>query len=131
MKHIFVVNPAAGQGKNQAMDFIKPRIEAVCQKYSLDYEIYPTKGRGDGITFVKERAKVVPERMQEVGAQALLVYMHFNDESYIWDFPKQKLRLDELGLPAIVVEKQNIPIVEPDALKARLADFFKTVKGGK
>ena len=56
MKHIFVVNPAAGQGKNKAMDFIKPRIEEVCAKYSLDYEIYPTKGRGDGIKFVKERA---------------------------------------------------------------------------
>lgn len=57
MKHIFVVNPAAGQGKNRAMDFVKPRIEEVCRKYSLDYEIYPTAGRGDGIRFVKERAQ--------------------------------------------------------------------------
>ena len=88
---------------------------------------FPSSERGT----VKERAKVVPERMAEVGAQALLVYMHFNDESYIWDFPKQKIQLDAMGLPSIVVEKQNIPIVEPEALKARLADFFKTVKGGK
>lgn len=61
MKHIFVVNPAAGQGKNKAMDFIKPRIEEVCGKYSLDYEIYPTSGRGDGIRFVKERAALGDE----------------------------------------------------------------------
>ncbi len=88
---------------------------------------FPSSERGT----VKERAEVVPARMQEVGAKALLVYMHFNDESYIWDFPKQKIKLDELGLASIVVEKQNIPIVEPEALKVRLADFFKSVKGGK
>lgn len=56
MKHIFVVNPAAGQGKNKAMDFIKPLIEQAAAKYDLDYEIYPTSGQGDGIRFVKERA---------------------------------------------------------------------------
>lgn len=54
MKHIFVINPAAGQGK--ALDFIRPKIEEVCKKYSLDYEIYVTQKAGDGIEFVKNRA---------------------------------------------------------------------------
>lgn len=56
MKHIFVVNPEAGQGKNRAMDYIKPLIEKVCAENNLEYEIYPTTGKGDGIRFVKERA---------------------------------------------------------------------------
>ena len=55
MKHIFVINPAAGQGK--ALDFIKPKIEEVCKKFDLDYEIYVTQKQGDGIEFVRERAK--------------------------------------------------------------------------
>lgn len=55
MKHIFVINPAAGQGK--CLDFIKPKIEDVCKKYSLEYEIYATSGKGDGIEFVKKRAE--------------------------------------------------------------------------
>ena len=55
MKHIFVINPAAGQGK--ALGFIKPKIEEVCKKYSLDYEIYVTEKKGDGIEFVENRAK--------------------------------------------------------------------------
>lgn len=54
MKHIFVINPAAGQGKS--LDFIKPRIEEVCKKYALDYELYITKDKGDGIEFVRNRA---------------------------------------------------------------------------
>lgn len=55
MKHIFVINPAAGQGKSLA--FIKPKIEQVCQKFSLEYEIYVTEKKGDGIEFVENRAK--------------------------------------------------------------------------
>lgn len=54
MKHIFVINPAAGQGK--ALNFIKPKIDEVCKKYSLDYEIHVTEKQGEGIEFVKERA---------------------------------------------------------------------------
>ncbi len=59
MKHIFVINPAAGQGK--ALNFIKPKIEEVCKKYSLDYEIYVTEKKGDGIEFVEDRAKTGEE----------------------------------------------------------------------
>lgn len=55
MKHIFVINPAAGQGK--ALDFIKPKIEEVCKKFDLDYELYITQKQGDGIDFCRERAK--------------------------------------------------------------------------
>lgn len=54
MKHIFVINPAAGQGK--ILDQIKPKIEEICKKYELDYEIFITQKRGDGIDFVKERS---------------------------------------------------------------------------
>ena len=56
MKHIFVVNPEAGQGKNKALDFIKPKADEICTRLGLDYEIYCTSAKGDGITFVKERA---------------------------------------------------------------------------
>lgn len=56
MKHIFIVNPQAGQGKNRAMDVLKPMVEETAKKYNLDYEIYPTKEQGDGIRYVKERA---------------------------------------------------------------------------
>lgn len=55
MKHIFVINPAAGQGKS--LDFIKPKIEEVCKKFDLDYEIHITQKQGDGIEFCRERAK--------------------------------------------------------------------------
>lgn len=55
MKHIFVINPAAGQGKS--LDFIKAKIEAVAKKYDLDYEMYITEKKGDGIEYVEERAK--------------------------------------------------------------------------
>ena len=55
MKHIFVINPAAGQGKS--LEFIKPRIEEIAKKEALDYEIIVTQRQGEGIEIVRERAK--------------------------------------------------------------------------
>ncbi|MBQ2972861.1 MAG: diacylglycerol kinase family lipid kinase [Clostridia bacterium] len=55
MKHIFIINPAAGQGK--ALDFIKPKIEELCKRYSLEYELFITKEKNDGLNFVREKAK--------------------------------------------------------------------------
>lgn len=54
MKHIFVINPAAGQGK--VLDFIRPKIEEVCQKYSLNCEIHVTEKAGEGIEYVRNKA---------------------------------------------------------------------------
>lgn len=59
MKHIFIINPMAGQGK--CLDFIRPRIEEIAKKYSLDYEILLTTKKGDGIDFVKEKVKTGEE----------------------------------------------------------------------
>ncbi len=59
MKHIFVINPAAGQGK--ALDFIKPKIEWICKKFNLDYEIYVTEKKGDGIEFVDNMSRTGEE----------------------------------------------------------------------
>lgn len=55
MKHIFVINPAAGQGK--ALDFIKAKIESAAKRNNIEYEIYITEKKGDGIEYVEERAK--------------------------------------------------------------------------
>ncbi len=54
MKHYFIVNPEAGQGKGRAMDFIKPEIERAAKKYGFEYEILPTAKKGDGIEFTKK-----------------------------------------------------------------------------
>lgn len=54
MKHIFVINPAAGQGKS--LEFIRPKIEEVCQKYSLNCEIHVTERAGEGIEYVRNKA---------------------------------------------------------------------------
>ena len=50
MKHIFVVNPKAG--KINRVEDIKNQLKAYDGR--IDYEIYPTKAIGDGISFVRE-----------------------------------------------------------------------------
>ena len=50
MKHYFVINPAAGQGEARSLI---SEIDAVCSVAGIDYEIYETKGPGDGERFVR------------------------------------------------------------------------------
>ena len=57
MKHIFVINPNCGKHKGKALEFIKPKIEEICEKYKLEYEIYITKKQGDGLSFARKRAE--------------------------------------------------------------------------
>lgn len=56
MKHIFIVNPAAGKG--QAATRIIPQIEAYFKTHpELSFEIYQTKAQGDGKVYVENLAK--------------------------------------------------------------------------
>jgi len=59
MKHIFIVNPAAGKGK--ILPALLQRITYACQKLEVDYEIYHTKTVGDATVFVKEKCKELPD----------------------------------------------------------------------
>lgn len=49
MKHVFVVNPKAGQGVDPA------DIEAKLRNTDVDWELYVTKSRLDAVRFVRER----------------------------------------------------------------------------
>lgn len=49
MKHVFVINPAAGRAN--AFDAIKSALNEL--NTSLDYELYQTRGQGDATAFVR------------------------------------------------------------------------------
>ena len=58
MKHIFVVNPAAGKGKK--LPAVLSAITYACEELDADYEIHHTVTVGDGIRFVRERCGFTP-----------------------------------------------------------------------
>jgi len=53
MKHCFVINPAAGSGREQ--ENLLPRIMNAVKSWSADYEIHRTSGPGEAIAYVKGR----------------------------------------------------------------------------
>lgn len=58
MKHIFVVNPAAGRKKHKS-EFCR-EIEQVCLEEGVDWQIYLTTGVGDATRFVRECMETDP-----------------------------------------------------------------------
>ena len=72
MKHIFIVNPAAGKG--QAATRIIPQIEAYFQSHpEIPFEIYVTKAKGDGRAYAESAAKTgEPIRFYACGGDGTL-----------------------------------------------------------
>ena len=63
MKHIFIMNPAAGKGK--AGKLFLPKIIETAKRIGVDYEIHRTIAPGDAEHFVKGRCeaqKAMPEK---------------------------------------------------------------------
>lgn len=59
MKHYFIINPAAGQGKIQ--DELKECIVASAKKNGVDYEIYHTKCEGDAENYVRQTCQTLED----------------------------------------------------------------------
>lgn len=60
MKHIFIMNPAAGKGK--AGKVFLPRIIETSKRMGIDYEIHRTMGVGDARHFVDGRCRASDSR---------------------------------------------------------------------
>lgn len=54
MKHIFLMNPAAGKG-GRAVDKLLSEIDKVGKEKGYDYEIYKTRCAGDAENYVRQR----------------------------------------------------------------------------
>ena len=67
MRHIFLINPAAGGGKNH--DALTAKIEAVCQARGIDYMIHVTRFAGDA-------TETVHALCREASAQNPIRFMH-------------------------------------------------------
>ena len=59
MKHIFIVNPAAGKGKT--LPAMLQRITYACNEHEVDYEIYHTATVGDATKYVAKKCRENPD----------------------------------------------------------------------
>ena len=60
MKHIFVINPAAGKGKN--LPTLLASITYACEDLKVEYDVYHTQAAGDATTYVSETCKQNPDK---------------------------------------------------------------------
>jgi len=76
---------------------------------------------------IKDRVTLLKQLVEKTGAEGVLFYTHFNDEAFLWDYPKQKHMLDEIGIPSHLITKQQIPIKDKDNVAAGLSDFIGSI----
>ena len=59
IKHVFILNPAAGKGEMQHV--LQEQIERVCTERGVDYEIHFTKVSGDATEYVRSCCEQQPD----------------------------------------------------------------------
>ncbi len=62
MKHYFIINPSAGGGK--FAKGLSEKINDVCKRHGINFEIYLTKERGDATQFVKTVCDEAEEKVR-------------------------------------------------------------------
>ena len=62
MKHYFIVNPAAGKGKDP--EAMIEKIKKACREKAIDFEIYVTTKVGDATEFVKKKCASAAEKLR-------------------------------------------------------------------
>lgn len=60
MKHVFIINPAAGKGKAESM--IRPEVEKAAKERNIDYEIVVTKSSDDA----KQKCKTLAQSGEHI-----------------------------------------------------------------
>lgn len=59
IKHVFILNPAAGKGTRQ--EGLREQIEQACTQRGVDFEIYQTGARGDATEYVRTLCEQYPD----------------------------------------------------------------------
>lgn len=57
MRHIFIINPAAGVGSDERNHSLEEKIKETCERLSVDYEIHMTSHIGDCTNIAKTLCK--------------------------------------------------------------------------
>ena len=78
-------------------------------------------------SMVKTRVELVPRLIGECQAKGWMIYMNYNDEAFIWDYPTIKASLG--GIPVFVAAKQRVPFKDKEKLTADITEFLQKARG--
>lgn len=79
---------------------------------------------------VEARVEALRSAAQAAGAQGVAVCMNMFEEAASWDFPEQRRALAEIGIAAREFFHLPYPTAGDASLKADMADFVRSLKGG-
>ena len=81
-------------------------------------------------SLVDDHVNSVVEKVRKTGAQAVIIYMNFNDEAYLLEYPTLRDELKKINVPILCVTKQKVPMVDKDKFAEGIKALYSEMKGG-
>jgi benzoyl-CoA reductase/2-hydroxyglutaryl-CoA dehydratase subunit BcrC/BadD/HgdB len=79
-------------------------------------------------TGVREQVEHLVAEVKRTGAEAVVFHILDGDDAPSWDYPEQRRALKELGVPALLMDRQPFGFERQDEQRARLAEFFRQAR---
>jgi len=89
------------------------------------YQLRPASTTQTG---VREQVEYLVEEVKRTGAEAVVFYILDGDDAPSWDFPEQRKALRELGVPALLMDRQPFGPERQEEQRARLKEFFRQAR---
>ncbi|MBU9723177.1 MULTISPECIES: 2-hydroxyacyl-CoA dehydratase subunit D [Bacillaceae] len=103
----------------------------------VDQEVDPIDGIVDRYHYrfnpssqatVSERVASLSENVVAAKAQGVISFIYRSDDAPSWDFPEQKKILDKLGIPVLLLDKQDYKVADEKGLRKKLNQFIDEIK---
>ncbi|WP_180994186.1 2-hydroxyacyl-CoA dehydratase subunit D [Bacillus sp. Marseille-P3661] len=73
---------------------------------------------------VSERVYSIVKNVSATNSQGVIFFIHHADDAPSWDYPEQKKALEAMGVPVLLIDRQQYHLVNKDQVADKVKDFI-------
>lgn len=97
-------------------------LEAIVEYYHLNRSLPSSQST------VSERVKTLVGDVSATNSKGVIFFIHHADDAPSWDFPEQKKALEGMGIPVLLIDREQYKLVNKSEVNQKLKDFINELK---
>ncbi|WP_066152239.1 2-hydroxyacyl-CoA dehydratase subunit D [Halalkalibacter krulwichiae] len=97
-------------------------LEAIVDYYHLKRALPASQST------VSERVKSLVGNVSATSSDGVIFYIHHADDAPSWDFPEQKKALESMGIPVLLIDREQYRLVNKAEVDQKIKEFIKLLK---
>ena len=94
-------------------------IEAIIDYYHLQRSLPSSQST------VSERVHSLARSVSVTNSEGVIFFIHHADDAPSWDFPEQKKALESMGIPVLLIDRQQYTLCNKEEVGLKIKEFIK------